>query len=209
MMTNENKWKKIIRIAFQWWNSPEDFDQNEWKITNKIICVINLAAAVRPKNPMNRQKCRYYWKSLPRANNEPTVSATAASTHNAFGLWPRQTPEQCITFDRKLGECWFAICRRCENIANRSPSTAAFCRYAHRRWTWHLSNEKQQAATTQRWPWCVCLTPKTVVATETPGTRYCMPQMVAANVPFLLFDAQHTAHGIPKWPHRKIIGRRL
>lgn len=81
-----------------------------------------------------------------------------------------------------------------ENIANRSPSTAAFCRYAHRRWTWHLSNEKQQAATTQRWPWCVCLTPKTVVATETPGTRYCMPQMVAANVPFLLFDAQHTAH---------------
>lgn len=118
--------------------------------------------------------------------------------HLVYGHGKHQTPEQCITFDRKLGECWFAICRRCENIANRSPSTAAFCRYAHRRWTWHLSNEKQQAATTQRWPWCVCLTPKTVVATETPGTRYCMPQMVAANVPFLLFDAQHTAHGIPK-----------
>lgn len=81
--------KNFIWIAFQWWNFPEDFDQNEWKITNKIICVINLAAAVRPKNPMNRQKCRYYWKSLPRANNEPTVSATAASTHNA--LWSMAT----------------------------------------------------------------------------------------------------------------------
>lgn len=213
-MTNENKWKKIIRIAFQWWNSPEDFDQNEWKITNKIICVINLAAAVRPKNPMNRQKCRYYWKSLPRANNEPTVSATAASTHNAFGLWPRQTPNTRTMYYiwSKIGRmlvCDLPPLRKILRTGRLLRRHSVDMHTADGLGILAMRSNKQLQHNGGHgvcvWHPKLLLQPKHR-APDIVCHKWWQPTFHSF---CSMHSTQHTAQGIPKWPHRKIIGRRL